>query len=332
MDIMPEMEKVKGCYWAFALGDAMGMPVEFNQIDMIKERYGEQGIQEPKSWAIWTDDTEMTFAVTNALLSLGHVDSIANKSEEEIGTAFGREFIKWFDNMGHAPGVTCKTEVYKLISKSPENWHEVGKNNSKGCGTAMRAAPLGIWFADALKPEIQHGTGKYHNLLFKVSRIQSEITHGHKAATAGSLASAYAVALAINNIAPEQMIAKIEKYCGSIHRDFEKCLNKLREALNKRDKNEYKTELDAIHSIGLGWVGEEAFSMALYSAIRAPEDLKSCLRIAVNHNGDSDSVGCIAGSILGASHGIKIVPKDWIDRLAEKKRMIDLLDRLSDFF
>ena len=36
---------------------------------------------------------------------------------------------------------------------------------------------------------------------------------------------------------------------------------------------------------------------------------------AVNHSGDSDSTGALAGNILGARLGLKSLPRDWIGRL-----------------
>ncbi len=324
-------EKIQGCYWAFALGDTMGMLIEFTHIDVIRQKYGENGIQEPKNWAIWTDDTEMTFATTRTLLKLGGASQIADLDDDTIGIAFADEFIKWFDNMGYAPGITCKTEVFKLRGRGAQKWRDVGKNDSKGCGSAMRASPLGVWFANAIESEKYVFNGKYHKLLAKVSQIQSEITHGHKAATAAALASAYAVVLAINNVPIEDLIEPIDSYCSPIHPDFRQAMNRLKMALKFREKGQFKTDLEAIEHIGQGWVGEEAFAMALYAAIRSPKDLKICLRIAVNHSGDSDSVGCIAGSIVGAYHGIKIVPQDWIPRLAEKTRMESLLHDVELF-
>lgn len=72
--------------------------------------------------------------------------------------------------------------------------------------------------------------------------------------------------------------------------------------------------------------------MALYSAIQYTNDLKTCLRISANHSGDSDSIACIAWNILGAFHGMSIIPKDWIDYLAEKKKMEILLSNVIEFF
>jgi ADP-ribosylglycohydrolase len=323
-------DKIQGCFWAHALGDAMGMPVEFNQIEMIKEGYGENGIQEPKEWAIWTDDTEMALAVTRALIKLGTVEQIVQFEADELGTAFAAEFINWYDNMGHAPGMTCKASVHHLIKNGSSSWHEAGDNDSKGCGSAMRAYPLGIWFTDAIAPELKVGKGPVHDLLVKVSQIQSEMTHGHKAATAGALASAYSVCLAVNGMTPSEMIDIVKEFCAGIHPDFDEVIEILQWTLEKRANGEIESDLDAMHHIGGGWVGEEAFAMALYAAIRFTDDLKGCLRVAVNHDGDSDSVGCIAGSILGAFHGMSIVPSNWIDRLTEKKRMEDMIARVLE--
>ena len=71
----------------------------------------------------------------------------------------------------------------------------------------------------------------------------------------------------------------------------------------------------AIHSIGGGWVGEEALAIALFCAIRFQNDWKAGTLAAVNHSGDSDSTGSIAGAILGTLLGIYAIPPDWIQRV-----------------
>ncbi len=325
-------EKLIGSFWGLALGDALGKPVEFKSIEEIREIYGEDGIQALEKNANWTDDTEMTMAITKALLRLGKVEKFKDLNDDIIGHTFAEEFIKWLDNPGYAPGVTTTGSVRFLKAHGPERWNEGGKNDSKGCGTVMRAAPLGIWFANSLTSELPLIDGSYHELLFTVSKIQSEITHGHKAATAAALAGSYAVALAISGIPPVKMINPIEKYCNYIHPDFANAMQRLKTSLTKRKDGTFKTDLEALTFIGQGWVGEEAFAMAVYAAIQYSDDLKMCLRISVNHDGDSDSVGCIAGSILGAFHGISFIPKDWIDRLAEKKTIEILLSNVIVLF
>ena len=74
-------------------------------------------------------------------------------------------------------------------------------------------------------------------------------------------------------------------------------------------------EAEAIHSIGGGWVGDEALAIAVYCVLRHPDDLRQCLITAVNHSGDSDSTGAIAGNILGAYLGEDALPEDWVCEL-----------------
>ena len=49
-----------------------------------------------------------------------------------------------------------------------------------------------------------------------------------------------------------------------------------------------------IAAIGQGWVGEEALAIALYAVLVAG-DFADAIRIAANHDGDSDSTASIAG-------------------------------------
>ncbi|OLS13411.1 MAG: ADP-ribosylglycohydrolase [Promethearchaeota archaeon CR_4] len=332
MLLVLDQDKIQGCFWGLALGDALGQPVEFNHIDVIQKRYGLKGIQEPKARALWTDDTEMTFAVTRALLRLGSIAKIEELDENSIRKVFAEEFITWSDNPGCAPGPTCMQAVNFLRSHPVKYWRSAGQNDSKGSGSVMRAAPLGLWFADAIAPELSRGRGKIHDLLIQVSTLQSEITHGHKVATAAALAGAYSVALAVNNTQPRDMVKPIQRICNEIHPDFAGVMSKLGNVLYHRVRGEINNDIEALHAIGLGWTGEEAFAMALYSVIQFPDDFRACLQTAVNHNGDSDSVGCIAGSIVGALYGIKCLPLEWINRLAERQRMDQMLLQVCTFF
>ena len=74
--------------------------------------------------------------------------------------------------------------------------------------------------------------------------------------------------------------------------------------------------------LGKGWVGEEALAIAWYSVLVAT-DFADAVRIAANHDGDSDSTASIAGQIYGAWKGLHEVPHGWIRRL-------DALDPLAE--
>ena len=67
------------------------------------------------------------------------------------------------------------------------------------------------------------------------------------------------------------------------------------------------SDLNGVHACGEGWTGDEALYVAIFCALRYPNDFAAALRCAVNHGGDSDSTGAICGNILGAWLGREAV-------------------------
>jgi ADP-ribosylglycohydrolase len=51
--------------------------------------------------------------------------------------------------------------------------------------------------------------------------------------------------------------------------------------------------------------------------------------VAVNHSGDSDSTGSIAGNILGAYYGEECLPGGWLEALEAPEVIRGMADRLT---
>jgi ADP-ribosylglycohydrolase len=66
--------------------------------------------------------------------------------------------------------------------------------------------------------------------------------------------------------------------------------------------------------LGEGWVAEEALAIAVYCALVAPT-FRAGVLLAVNHGGDSDSTGAMAGNLLGAALGAPAIDDDLLDGL-----------------
>jgi ADP-ribosyl-[dinitrogen reductase] hydrolase len=78
-----------------------------------------------------------------------------------------------------------------------------------------------------------------------------------------------------------------------------------------------------LESLGGGWVGEEALSIAIACAASATSFTDAVLR-AVNHSGDSDSTGSITGNLLGAAMGASTFPEPWLAQV-ELRGVIEML-------
>ena len=91
-----------------------------------------------------------------------------------------------------------------------------------------------------------------------------------------------------------------------------------------------KSDVENINSLGKGWIAEEALAIAIYCACKYQNEPIKGIIAAVNHDGDSDSTGAIAGNILGAWNGISAFDEYWINNLELKDVILEIADDLSE--
>ncbi|MBT4511130.1 MAG: ADP-ribosylglycohydrolase family protein [Chloroflexi bacterium] len=303
---MTTLDKCEGVIFGLAIGDALGWPTEFIRLEQIKSQYGEHGIEDLPDPALYTDDTQMSLAVAEALIESGKDDL------DTVMASIRKYFILWYHSPenNRAPGPTCLRGVENL--EAGTGWRNSGNSDSKGCGSAMRVAPIGFLYQD--QPE----------KLRQVAKASGICTHGHPTAIAASIGAAYLVKAALDGMDPEHMIEGLLGFTSGISEEWEAAIGKVQECLD------WEEEEDALRYLGEGWVGEEAVALALYCFLRSPEDYSNVVLRAANTNGDSDSIACIAGSISGAYLGANAIPRDWKDRIEKKEYLTSIANGLND--
>ena len=313
----------KGCLLGGAVGDALGYPIEFISEAKIFERYGEKGIKtlkEAGSPALISDDTQMTLFAGNAfiyrksnIITYGlnpktwggkSQYTIWNGYQEWLGTQGDTRFVDrngskmWIyeDERLHslrAPGNTCLSSI-KYSEKGGSLKKPV--NNSKGCGTVMRAAVIGLTQVDDDYDYLIHAV--------RMGQMDAALTHGHPL---GVEPSGWLVATVANIVNQGYFYDRLENafVSGIMINDaaYPFPSEEHQELIDMAVTLAYDfnvSDLDAIHMLGEGWVAEEALAIAVFCAVRYQDDFAKAIRAAVNHNGDSDSTGAICGSLLGA--------------------------------
>jgi ADP-ribosylglycohydrolase len=318
---MDMKERIRGSLLGTAIGDALGHPTEFiGSVDAIRARYGPRGVTSfmasgRHAAGTFTDDTQMTIAVARALTKT------RNASLDEMMRVMSHEFVSWSRHAtnNRAPGGTCLEGCRRLEQGIP--WRQAGVKQSKGCGAAMRAAPV-AWFF-------------YHDesALIEVAAAQSALTHSHPTGIASSVAMAAAVAhvMKTGSIAGvlDAVISTTKKCTASLMvslgadkdladrigvREQVSLLEKTKEMLTVFDD-------DVCALLGGAWVGEEAVATALWCALTAPNAFEALVRGA-NSSGDSDSIASMAGGIVGALHGVSVFPAALV---RDVERTADLL-------
>ncbi len=213
-----------------------------------------------------------------------------------------------------APGTTCLNALRSGIPGSVEN----PLNLSKGCGTIMRMAPVGLMFPG--QPE----------KAFRIGVDLSALTHGHPA---GYLSGGFFAAL-ISALAAGTPLDTSIRHCIKILNLTDgknETLMAVYRAISLADKVEHGfLTLDPTlnEKLGGGWVAEEALAISLFSAMLFKNDTRQRILFAVNHSGDSDSTGMITGNILGLINGLHSIPTPWIINLKGHEIVIRTAEEL----
>lgn len=324
-----------GCLLAGACGDALGASVEFMPIESIRRKFGNDGITDIPLFnnaARITDDTQMSVYTCQGLLnarkkkcnyhdtivevhksylrwSVGqlHTDDSLRNAPYDIEELKNDELIKGDKNPAlkaqRCPGYTCCS----ALSAGTFFSRDKPANDSKGCGTVMRVAPIAIYT-------------KTVEEAYMMGCDTSALTHGHILGWTSGGALCVLLRLLFEG---KPLAASVNEMIQFIKgkpecRDLVGVMENAVDVANKKLRGSQAFKL-----LGEGWVAEEALAIGIWAALINGSDTRQALIDAVNHSGDSDSTGAIAGYIVGAVNGVESIPPKWMEHLELK----DVIER-----
>ena len=331
-------DRIAGSLMAGALGDALGYEVEFIPWSGIQDRFGGpiRALALNRGFARISDDTQMTLFTGEGLL-LGLRRNREQPGSITLTEAIYQAYLCWLSTQYHselpssferdsellleaglyarrAPGGTC------LSALSSGKMGSVAEpiNNSKGCGGVMRTAPAGFL--------------PLPGSALTLGAEAAAITHGHPGgwAPGGMLADIvrrciYGPQRPLSDIFADSLAAvraawdvpEVRAFADMVDRAVDLSAGSM-------------ADVDAIHALGGGWVGDEALAIAIFCCLRHPDSIPDALIAAVNHSGDSDSTGAICGNILGAYLGLGRIPDDWAAPLELRDLILRLARKMTD--
>ncbi|MFQ5846222.1 MAG: ADP-ribosylglycohydrolase family protein [Candidatus Methylomirabilales bacterium] len=287
--ILSLVDHFQGCLLGLAIGDALGMPFEGFPawvVGPVLDQVG--GLHESAHRGLgagqWTDDTQMSLCLARSLVRRGRADP------EDIA----REYLAWFRSEDvRGIGATTRRALGRL--EAGAGWWNSGMEGEEaaGNGTAMRAAPLGLFY--------------HHDLaaLREACALDAGITHRNAEAVAGSQAVAFLAARLVAGASPgdELFQAMGEFVAGS---RVAENLHRSRELL-ERGAN----PLQASEALGVGGYVVETVARSAFCFFHAPDDFARAVTAAVRGGGDTDTAGAITGAWSGARAGLAGVPAGW---------------------
>jgi len=279
-----------------ALGDAIGFIAE-GYDPKVCAPYAREvflGSGPPQYFGQYSDDTQLARELALSLTTKHPAKEFARRLAALI--ADERNVI------GYGP--TTLAAAHKLIAGA--RWDEAAAPPPNASnGAAMRAGPVGFLNAD-------------DDELIRIADEQARITHADMRARAAAILVAVVVADAIRcgpTTADQPWFDRLAKTVESYDALLASGVRKMPDWLNEDPATVCKEitawsapPTGALHPFSR-WDGISPFATpsvlyALFAYSRAPNDPEEVLHIAVAVGGDVDTVGAMAGAMVGAAVGL----------------------------
>lgn len=304
-------EKMKAGIMGFAVGDALGVPVEFLNRDLLQRRplkemigYGSHRVPE----GTWSDDTSLMIAAMDSIKENGDVnfDDIMYKFTEWVNYAKYTATDELFDI-----GISTSKAISNFKrGEKPTNCGTKGINEN-GNGSLMRILPFVYYL-------------KFSNFSEEEKTIlinqASALTHAHEISQLGCKIYADYVTLLLDGVDKDKALDLLKEI--DYNKYYSKDSIKVYQRILKGDLK--SLDIDQIRSSGYVVDSLEA---SLWCTVKN-DTYEDAVVAAINLGEDTDTIGAITGSLNGIIYGKNNIPERWLNKLRKK----DYLEELSNQF
>jgi len=305
------MNPVTDSLLGLAVGDALGVPVEFRNRASLQAKpvsgmlaYGTH--RQPLG--TWSDDSSLAFCLAECLCSGFDLQQI------------GDSFVRWLDEAhwtAHGSvfdvGITTREAIYRLRSGTrPDiagSWDEM----SNGNGSLMRILPL-LFHIQKLDIDAR----------YEKTKLVSGITHGH---VRSAMACFYYLEFAKRVLEGKSAGAAYEETGPEVKAFFQA------RGIVEREIGLFRRLLDEDISI----LPEEKISSSGYVlhtleasmwCLLTTDNFQDAALKAVNLGEDTDTTGAVTGGLAGLLYGEKNIPSVWLDVLVRRENIRALGNQL----
>ncbi len=305
----------KDVLFGVAVGDALGVPVEFRHRDAIRQDpvidmrgYGTYNLPP----GTWSDDSSLTFCLAEALTQDFDLYTI------------GQNFIKWLNESYWTPrgtvfdvGTATRQAIYNLSTGTRPDLAGGFDEEENGNGSLMRILPLLFYIKNKSIDE-----------RYQITKSVSSLTHAHIRSV---IACFYYLEFAKKLLSKEDKFSiynnlktKISDYLQSstINRaEISRFDRLLKENIQDLPEEEIRSSGYVLHTL-------EASIWCLLTT----DSYKDAVLKAVNLGQDTDTTGAVTGGLAGLLYGFDKIPVNWLTQLARWEGIDDLANRLSMAF
>ncbi len=242
----------------------------------------------------YTDDTEMAMAIVQVLERHGEID------QDALAQTFAQRYAA-------EPGRGYGAGAHQLLRRiaGGDDWRDASVELFRGSGSfgnggAMRAGPLGAWFADDVDATIQH------------ARRSAEVTHAHSEGQAGAVAVALAAGWAWRwnesdrSEPPQAMLSWVAE------RVPESVVAESVSSVAEIPLDEWAFDVAREFGCGERVTAQDTVAFCLWMAAAQLTDYCEAMWTTARVGGDIDTTCAIVGGIVASSVGHDGIPHEWL--------------------
>lgn len=304
------IEKIKAVMIGHAVGDALGVPVEF----CTREEIAENPVTDMRGFGTypvpagaWSDDTSMSVAALDSLAT-GKVDL----------DAIMENFVAWVEDGKYTPtgesfdiGRTCLQAIRAyLICHNTSECGQVGEY-SNGNGSLMRIHPFALY---------AFAKGETLGKSLDIIREGSLLTHAHPRSIYACGIYSMVLWELLRGADKDKIMAEIENASVLFDGIYPEESEHYEWIFNNKFLSKSQDEIS-----GSGYV-VNTLEAALWCLLTT-DSYKECVLKAVNLGEDTDTVAAIAGGLAGAMYGYNAIPEEWRTTLIRREYIEEMCER-----
>lgn len=305
--------KIESGLFGLAVGDALGVPVEFYSRSSLKENPVSEMIGYGTHYqplGTWSDDSSLAFCLAESLCKGFDLFDIA------------RNFVKWYSTELWTPheqvfdiGIATRNAIHNIAKGHQPELCGGFEEKDNGNGSLMRILPLVFYLQNEKDIEI----------IYKTVKDVSSITHAHfRSVFACFIYVVYCLEI-LKGKDKIEAYKEMQNILSNFleNKNFNPIEIQLFDRVLKNDISTFPEE--NIHSSGYVL---DSLQASLWCFLNSDSYEETVLK-AVNLGEDTDTTGAIAGGLAGIYYGIENIPKKWIENLVRTHDIKDLAERLS---
>jgi len=304
---MPNRNFIKDALLGVATGDALGVPVEFRSRSLLlrdpvtgMRAYGTH--RQPAG--TWSDDSSLTFCLAEMLCKGYDLQNLANRFVNWKNYGYWTPHGEVFDI-----GIATAEAITRLQMGSAPVLAGGTTEGSNGNGSLMRILPLLFYIKDMPIEE-----------RFKHVKEVSSLTHAHLRSVNACFIY-LELALAILN--GQSKREAYETVCFTLT-DF---LQNRETPYFSRILSEELPQLPIEEIHGTGYV-LHTLEAAIWCLLNTSSYSEAVLQ-AVNLGDDTDTTAAVTGGLAGLLYGWETIPADWLNVLAQRGAIDQLIINLQ---